>query len=71
MAKKYQVHGKFEGSSVQPDWDQTDKNANDFIKNKPDESDALMLVVDMGLVQPIMNENGSLYTDENGNVYSL
>lgn len=53
------------------DWSQTDETAADYIKNKPDEEDALSLVADMNLVSPITAEDGSIYTDENGAIYSL
>lgn len=35
------------------------------------ENDVLDIVMDLGLVSPVVNENGMLYTDENGLVYSL
>ena len=35
------------------------------------ESDALSLVTDMELVSPVAAEDGSVYTDENGALYSL
>lgn len=53
------------------DWSQNDETAADYIKNKPDESDALELVMEMGLVSPTVAEDGSIYTDENGALYSL
>ena len=59
------------GASVQPDWDQTDETAPDYVKNKPDENDALELVAEMDLALPTTDENGNIYTDENGNIYTL
>jgi hypothetical protein len=64
---------------VNPDWNQNDTSALDFIKNKPDvvlrseieEQDAFILVVETGLISPIAAEDGSIYTDENGALYSL
>lgn len=53
------------------DWSQTDETAPDYIKNKPDEDDALELVAEMGLVSPLAASDGSIYTDENGVVYTL
>lgn len=61
------------------DWNQNDETAPDFIKNKPDvvlrseieEIDAITLVVETGLVSPAVAEDGSIYTDENGVLYSL
>lgn len=37
----------------------------------PNENDAIELVTDMGLVSPVVAEDGSIYTDENGALYSL
>ena len=58
-------------SVVQPDWNQTDETAKDFIKNKPDEEDALALLVEMEFVSPVAASDGSMYTDNNGVIYSL
>lgn len=58
-------------SSKQPDWSQDDETASDYIKNKPTESDAIKLVVMLGLVSPIASDDGAIYTDENGAIYSL
>lgn len=55
----------------QADWSQTDETAPDYIKNKPDEADALELVAETGLVEPMTDENGSIFTDENGAIYTL
>lgn len=53
------------------DWSQTDETAPDYIKNKPDKDDALELLVETGLIEPIVDENGAIYTDENGNIYNI
>lgn len=53
------------------DWNQTDETAADFIKNKPDEEDALALLMEMNLVEPVVAEDGSVYTDENGAMYTI
>jgi hypothetical protein len=55
----------------QADWNQTDNTKPDYIKNKPDENDALELVSEMGLAEPVFAEDGSVYTDENGVLYTL
>lgn len=55
----------------QADWDQTDSTKPDYIKNKPDENDALELVSEMGLAEPVFAEDGSVYTDNNGVLYTL
>lgn len=53
------------------DWEQTDSTHPGFIKNKPDEDDALALLEEMGLVQPALAADGSAYVDENGAFYSI
>ena len=53
------------------DWDQTDSTKPDYIKNKPDEDDALELVMEMNLIEPVIAEDGSVYTDENGAMYTI
>lgn len=55
----------------QANWDQTDSTKPDYIKNKPDENDALELVSEMGLAEPVFAEDGSVYTDKNGVLYTL
>jgi hypothetical protein len=37
----------------------------------PDEFDALEIAAEMNLVEPIAADDGSIYTDENGNIYTL
>lgn len=56
---------------MQSDWNQSDETSRDFIKNKPDESDALALLAEVGFVEPVADADGSIYTDENGNIYTL
>lgn len=60
-----------EHGGVQSDWEQSDPEARDYIKNKPDADDAMALAVEMGLVIPVVADDGLVYTDENGVVYSL
>ena len=36
-----------------------------------DENDAMELIADMGLIEPAADENGAVYTDENGVIYTL
>lgn len=57
--------------NIQSDWEQTDETAMDFIKNKPDEEDALKLVTEIGFIEPATASDGSIYTDENGAIFSL
>ena len=58
-------------ATAQPDWDETDEASPAFIKNKPDKNDALALVVETGLVSPVAASDGSIYTDENGVLFTL
>ena len=53
------------------DWEQTDSTHPGFIKNKPDEEDAIELLMEMNLVEPVVDEDGSVYTDENGAMYTI
>jgi hypothetical protein len=41
------------------------------LKNEVEEVDAIELATNMGLVSPVAAEDGSIYTDENGALYSL
>lgn len=41
------------------------------LRSEIEEEDAIELVADMGLVSPVVAEDGSIYTDENGALYSL
>lgn len=56
---------------VQADWKQTDETAMDFIKNKPNENDALELAIETGLIEPRATSDGAIFTDKNGVIYSL
>ena len=56
---------------VQADWDQTDETAIDFIKNKPDEEDALRLLFELGFVIMLVDENDFVFTDENGVAFTV
>ena len=56
---------------VQPDWDETDETSPSYIRNKPDENDALLLVTEMGLVQPVSTASGDILTDNNNNIIIL
>jgi hypothetical protein len=65
------IIGSISDNLLQSDWDQTDETAIDFIKNKPDEEDALLLVAELGFVEPIADADGNVLTDENGAIYTL
>ena len=57
--------------SSQSDWSQTDSTKPDYIKNKPDEDDAIALLMEMNLIDPVVADDGSIYTDENGAMYTI
>ena len=56
-------------SNNQADWDQTDDTQPDYIKNKPDENDAVELVLEMKLVEPVFADDNTIYTDTNNAIY--
>ena len=59
---------------VQADWAQTDETAKDFIKNKPDEitsDDVLEYLISEGIIDPIASNTNSLYTNNDGKIYTL
>lgn len=41
------------------------------LRNEVEEEDAIELVTEIGLISPVAAEDGSIYTDENGALYSL
>jgi hypothetical protein len=41
------------------------------LRNEVEEEDAIELAAKMGLVSPAAADDGSIYTDENGAMYSL
>ena len=55
----------------QPNWDETDETSPAFIRNKPDENDAFELLMEMNFIDPITDENGAIYTNENGEIFTL
>ena len=58
-------------SIKQSDWAQTDETQLDFIKNKPNEDDALALLAETGFIEPVAAADGSVFTDSNGVLYTL
>ena len=55
----------------QSDLAQTDENAIDYIKNKPTSEDILKLFAEMDVVQPVADEEGYLYADNDGKLFIL
>ena len=53
---------------------QTDETASDFIKNKPvemTEDDALNMLSEVNIIDPVTNENGAIFTNGNGAIFVL
>ena len=53
------------------DFSETDESSPAFIKNKPTEEDAMELLAEMDIIQPMADENGALYVDENNTIYVI
>lgn len=56
---------------VQPNWEQNDETAADYVKNKPDENDAMLIAIETGLIDPITTASGHILTDNSGSVFVL
>ena len=59
---------------VQPDWNQNDEAAADYIKNKPliaTNDDAMDFLAEMGMIIPVTNSNGEILTSPSNEIYSL
>ena len=59
---------------IQADWNQSDSTRSDFIKNKPvemTEDDAFNMLVELSVIVPVVNEDGAIYTDENGAILTI
>lgn len=54
-------------SKGQPDWDEDDETQPGYIKNKPDECDALKLLIDNDML-PAVTTNGQILTDATGRI---
>lgn len=54
-------------SKGQPDWDEDDETQPGYIKNKPDEWDALKLLIDNDML-PAVTTNGQILTDATGRI---
>lgn len=58
----------------QSDWNQTDETAVDYIKNKPlapTDEELLELLVETGIIDPITNNTGAIFVDNNNKIYVL
>lgn len=59
---------------VQSDWEETNETNPAFIQNKPipeDENDALEMLTEMGILDPIQDEENNILTDEDGNIFTI
>ena len=59
---------------VQSDWNQNDETAPDYIKNKPleeTEDDAMKMLAEMEIIDPVTDEEGNVFTDESGNILTI
>lgn len=69
------VHTKADKKDIlQSDWIQTDETKIDFIKNKPieeTEDDALEMLTEMGILDPVTDEENNILTDEEGNIFTI
>lgn len=69
------VHTKADKKDIlQSDWIQTDETKIDFIKNKPieeTEDDAMEMLAEMGILDPVTDEENNILTDEDGNIFTI
>ena len=59
---------------VPSDWNQNDETAPDYIKNKPleeTEDDAMKMLAEMGIIDPVTDKEGNVFTDESGNILTI
>ena len=60
--------------NVQSDWNETDETSMAYIQNKPveeTEEDAMELLTEMGVIDPVTDEEGNVLTDENGSILTI
>lgn len=68
------VESELPQNSVQSDWSQNDEAAADYIKNKPliaTNDDAMDLLAEIGIIEPITNSNGEILISASNEIYSL
>lgn len=58
---------------LQPDWEQNDETALDYIKNKPETTadKAVELLFEVGMIDPVVDDNGSIYIEDDNVIYTL
>ena len=68
------VESELPQNSVQSDWNQNDETKADYIKNKPSiatNDDAMDLLSEIGIIEPITNSNGEILISTSNEIYSL
>ena len=68
------VESELPQNSVQSDWNQNDETKADYIKNKPliaTNDDAMDLLSEIGIIEPITNSNGEILISTSNEIYSL
>lgn len=58
----------------QADWNETNETDPAFIQNKPvseTEDDAMDMLAEMGILDPIQDEENNILTDEDGNIFTI
>lgn len=59
---------------VQADWEQSDENAYDYIKNKPDiatDEDIMDMLAELDIIAPVTTADGAILTSPIGEIYIL
>ena len=68
------VESELPQNSVQSDWNQNDETKADYIKNKPSiatNDDAMDLLAEIGIIEPITNSNGEILISASNEIYFL
>ena len=70
MSKK--IIGVTVGTTLpKPNWEQNDPTKGDYIKNKPNENDVILLAQEVGLIDLIVDKSGCILIDKNGIVGTM
>lgn len=56
---------------IQADWNENDETAIDYIKNKPNENNAIRLAIETELISPVATASGEILTDNNSTVITM
>ena len=74
LAKTYTDQHSGGGGQVQPDWNQNNETARDYIKNKPliaTNDDAMDFLAEMEMITPVTNSNSEILISSSNEIYSL